>query len=73
VEAKYPDPDLKETFTDPQHWFLPGGCRVSLGLVQRHVEARHMGLVLSCQICAQSFSRRDKYKTHLKNKHGVLQ
>ena len=44
-----------------------------VGLVQRHIEAKHMGLVIRCHVCSQSFSRRDKYKTHMKNKHGLLQ
>ena len=40
--------------------------------VARHVEQRHCSISISCKLCDAVFSRRDKLKSHLKNKHEVI-
>jgi hypothetical protein len=37
--------------------------------VSRHVEQRHIGLRVRCDICYATFTRRDKLRAHVKNKH----
>ena len=37
--------------------------------VSRHVEQRHIGLRVRCGVCYATFTRRDKLRAHVKNKH----
>lgn len=37
--------------------------------VKRHIEQKHLEMLLHCQVCSAVFRRRDKYKSHLK-KHA---
>jgi hypothetical protein len=37
--------------------------------VSRHVEQKHLGLRVRCGHCYATFTRRDKLRAHVKNKH----
>jgi len=37
--------------------------------VRRHIEQKHLELFIQCQLCIATFTRRDKYRAHLK-KHS---
>ena len=39
--------------------------------VARHIEQKHLELSMSCNFCDAVFSRRDKLKSNMKNKHEV--
>ena len=40
--------------------------------VARHVEQKHLNLVIPCDYCTATFTRRDKLRAHLKNKHDII-
>lgn len=37
--------------------------------VRRHIEQKHLEIFIQCQLCIATFTRRDKYRAHLK-KHS---
>jgi len=39
--------------------------------VTRHIEQKHLNLVIPCDYCTSTFTRRDKLRAHLKNKHDI--
>ena len=64
----------------PQFGTMPDGrpicpvCHMTfavMAVAKRHFQAKHSGVVYTCDICGCNFSRKDTFKLHLTSKHSI--